>query len=157
MKRLNFIIWSMILLLSYPPFLWAAPALKGRSEGLRVLIEVDNYKLAKYEPAEGTYLGAYVYQDTLINGDMKEFNRLTGKKHASFFLYSGYGHKFPQWWIDQLKEVGAVAHIAWEPTEGLDKVKERRIFAGICQEIKRGRHPCILALCIGNERQLDRL
>ena len=57
----------------------------------RILIENDGYKLAKYEPRQGLYIGAYVLQDSLINYDMAKFNELTGKKHASFFRYVGYG------------------------------------------------------------------
>ncbi|MGB9680519.1 MAG: hypothetical protein ACPL3A_11220 [Thermoanaerobacteraceae bacterium] len=79
-----------------------AEQLFNKNSNARVLIEVDDYKLSKYEPAKGMYLGAYVYQDTLINGDMKKFNELTGKKHSSFFIYVGYGSPFPQKWIDQL-------------------------------------------------------
>ncbi|WP_422449187.1 stalk domain-containing protein [Thermoanaerobacterium sp. DL9XJH110] len=144
MKGLKFVIWSLIFLLAWPPSIGAEPLLKQRPDDIRVLIEVDDYKLAKYEPVEGAYLGAYVYQDTLINGDMKEFNRLTGKKHASFFLYLGYGHKFPRWWIDQLKEVGAAAHIAWEPNDGLDKVKDDEYLRGFARQLKEAGIPVFL-------------
>ncbi|MFO7153134.1 MAG: glycosyl hydrolase [Bacillota bacterium] len=144
MRRLNFVIWGLIFFLAWPVPVWAEPAVRQKPESIRVLIEVDDYKLAKYEPEEGTYLGAYVYQDTLINGDMKEFNRLTGKKHASFFLYVGYGHRFPQWWIDQLKEVGAAAHIAWEPNEGLDKVKDDEYLRGFARKLKETGIPVFL-------------
>ena len=80
---------------------------------------------AKFEPASGVYLGAYVLQDDFINNSMKIFNRLTGKKHASFFKYVGYGKKpFPKEWVQKVKEVGAVPQIALEPNWGLDKVKD---------------------------------
>ncbi|GAW91653.1 hypothetical protein [Calderihabitans maritimus] len=41
---------------------------------VKLLIQKDDYRLAKYEPVEGIYLGAYVFQDAVINGDMAKFN-----------------------------------------------------------------------------------
>ena len=113
-KTLIFLIMLTIILLNYTA---------NAASNIRILIEADNYTLQKYEPKEGAYLGAYVYQDTLINGSMHEFNRLTGKKHASFFLYVGYGQDFPQKWVEQVKQAGAIPHISWEPNNGLDEVK----------------------------------
>lgn len=82
------------------------------------------YTNAKYEPRAGIYLGAYVVQDELIKGDMAEFNRLTGKKHASFFRYVGYGEPFPQQWVEEVKQQGAFPQIAFEPNEGLETVQD---------------------------------
>lgn len=82
----------------------------------------DFYTGAKWEPREGVYLGAYVVQDGLIGGDMAEFNRLTGKQHATFFRYVGYGQPFPEEWVGEVAAVGAVPQIAWEPNDGLDAV-----------------------------------
>lgn len=121
-----------------------AEQLLSKNSNVRVLIEVDDYKLSKYEPAKGTYLGAYVYQDTLINGDMKKFNELTGKKHASFFIYVGYGNTFPQKWIDQLKEVGAAAHIAFEPNGGLDQVKDDEYLRSFAKKLGEAGIPVFL-------------
>ncbi|MFF2483373.1 glycoside hydrolase family 26 protein [Paenibacillus sp. NPDC058071] len=83
-----------------------------------------NYVLAKLEPPSGAYLGAYVLQDRMIGFSMSEFNRLTGKKHASFFKYVGYGEPFPAEWVEQVKKEGAFPHIAWEPNRGLDEVRD---------------------------------
>jgi hypothetical protein len=49
---------------------------------------------------------------------------LTGKSHASFFKYVGYGKPFPTEWVKLIKSVGAVPHIAWEPNDGLERVKD---------------------------------
>lgn len=84
----------------------------------------SNYSLSKGEPAQGIYLGAYVLQDQSIGYSMAEFNRLTGKKHASFFKYVGYGEPFPAEWVEQVKAEGAFPHIAWEPNNGLNAVKD---------------------------------
>lgn len=85
----------------------------------------NNKNLAKYEPAHGCYLGAYVYQDETIKGDMATFNQLTGKKHASFFRYFGYKQgNFTDLrnWLKKIKDVDAVPHLAVEPNRGLDEV-----------------------------------
>jgi len=118
--------------------------IKGKDSDIRLLIEVDDYKLSKYEPQEGVYLGAYVYQDTLINGDMKKFNELTGKKHASFFIYLGYGRPLPKKWIDQLKEVGAIPHIAFEPNNGLDEVQDDDYLRNFAKALKETGMPVFL-------------
>ncbi|WP_138755719.1 glycoside hydrolase family 26 protein [Paenibacillus sinopodophylli] len=83
-----------------------------------------SYKLAKAEPKKGVYLGAYVLQDSAIQFSMKAFNERTGRQHASFFKYVGYGKPFPAEWVRQVKEAGAFPHIAWEPNKGLGKVQD---------------------------------
>ncbi len=84
----------------------------------------SDYEYQKMEPQNGTYLGAYVIQDDYINQDMNTFNELTEKKHASFFRYVGYGRPFPTEWVEEVKAVGAVPHIAFEPNGGLEKVQD---------------------------------
>jgi len=121
-----------------------SPALAAGPAAPRVLAEVNNYKLGKFEPVQGTYLGAYVLQDTLINGSMSEFNRLTGKKHASFFLYSGYGHQFPQQWFDDVEEAGAVPHLAWEPNRGLDEIKDNAYLRDFAKKLSSTGVPVFL-------------
>lgn len=92
-----------------------------------ILIEKDNYVLGKYEPREGTYLGAYILQDELINADMNTFENLTGKKHASYFAYLGYKTgdvEKTKKWMEEVKANGSIPHLALEPNNGLDVVKE---------------------------------
>lgn len=110
----------------------------------RVMVETENYKLAKYEPVEGTYLGAYIVQDTLINGDMDKFNHMTKKKHASFFRYVGYGSPFPEEWFKKLKEVGAASHLAWEPNNGLDAVVDDAYLRDFAKKLNASGIPVFL-------------
>lgn len=84
----------------------------------------DTSTNAKFEPRTGIYLGAYILQDEVIKGDMSTFNRMTGKKHATFFKYVGYGEPFPKEWVEQVKKQGAFPHIAFEPNNGLAEVKD---------------------------------
>ncbi len=80
--------------------------------------------LAKFEPPVGCYVGAYILLDRKTRGDFELFEQLTGKKHASYFHYVGYGKPFPMGWAQRVKQAGAIPHIAWEPNEGLDKVRD---------------------------------
>ena len=102
------------------------------------------YTPAKYEPARGTYLGAYVEQDVNINQSMETFNKLTGKKHASYFKYVGYGSSFPKTWIQNVKSVGAVPHIALEPNDGLAKVKDDKYLHDFAKDAKASGIPIFL-------------
>ena len=76
------------------------------------------------EPADGAYLGSYVIQDEFIQADMKTFNDLMGKQHASFFRYVGYGQPFPTEWVEEVKAQGGFPQIAFEPNGGLNQVQD---------------------------------
>ncbi len=88
-----------------------------------ILLERD-YVYQKLEPRTGAYLGAYIEQATWLYADPQRFNRITGKAHASFFKYVGYGKPFPADWVERVKASGAVPHIAWEPNDGLHSVRD---------------------------------
>ncbi len=113
-------------------------------EDITIYTVKENYKPAKYEPSKGIYLGAYVLQDTVINASMEKFNQLTGKKHASFFRYVGYGKPFPKEWVEQVKAAGAVPHIAWEPNDGLDVVKDNEYLRTFAKEAGKASVPIFL-------------
>ncbi|WP_201008456.1 glycoside hydrolase family 26 protein [Paenibacillus glycanilyticus] len=103
-----------------------------------------NYRLAKAEPVSGAYLGAYVLQNSTIHNSMAEFNNLAGKQHASFFKYVGYGEPFPSDWVTEVKEAGAFPHIAWEPNEGLAKVKDDAYLRTFAEAARKADVPIFL-------------
>lgn len=80
--------------------------------------------LARFEPARGCFLGAFVSRDFHISGDMARWEELTGKGHASYLRYVGYGQPFPAEWVRQVRALGAVPCLAWEPNSGLAQVKD---------------------------------
>ena len=80
--------------------------------------------LAKFEPRNGCYLGAFVMRDENVNSSMARFEEVVGKGHASYLRYVGYGQPFPQKWVDQVRSVGAVPNIAFEPNFGLAQVED---------------------------------
>lgn len=128
-------VFKLFLVLSVVTVILCFLEVKPSYSSVRVLVERSDYRLQKYEPTDGAYLGAYVFQDTLIDGNMAKFNELTGKKHASFFLYVGYGRPVPSQWLAELQEVGAFAHIAWEPNDGLDVVQDDDYLRSFAREL----------------------
>ncbi len=78
-------------------------------------------------PATGQgkcYIGAYIEQDPVVAGDIALFERLVGKEHSSYMRYLGYGEPFPTDWVAKVHNYGALPHIAWEPNNGLDEVRD---------------------------------
>ena len=101
----------------------------------------------KFEPALGCYLGGFVQFDgTLkttikdsegkIHRDPREFERAVGKPHSMYFFYVGYGHSVQRGWMKWLVGQGKFIHIALEPNDGLDKVKDDRYLQTIADALK---------------------
>lgn len=85
-------------------------------------------KLAKFEPENGMYIGAFVEKDSGVenkkNLRFEEFNKLTGKQHAVFFTYHKYGADFNSTWTSYVKDAGGAIHLALQPEQGLAMVKD---------------------------------
>ncbi len=90
--------------------------------------------LAKHEPRDGCYLGAFIDLDgTLGNAYVDEtgkprrlpeaFESIVGKRHAMYFFYMGYGQRLPMDWVKRLSSSGKFVHIALEPNNGLGQVQ----------------------------------
>lgn len=90
--------------------------------------------LAMFEPEVGCLIGAYIDKDPTMkshrvvdgrsHADPLEFDNITGKRHAMYFFYLGYGRPLPKNWVAELKVRGKIVHIALEPNQGLDAVKD---------------------------------
>jgi len=100
--------------------------------------------LAPFEPVAGCYIGAYIEMDPVAKDDIATFERLTGKKHASYFRYVGYGQPFPFQWAEKLKAARAMPHIAWEPNSGLDPVQDDQYLRGWAQACAHYEQPIFL-------------
>ncbi len=91
------------------------------------------YRLAKYEPRYGCYLGAFVERDDMLKRMVENdrsllspavaFGKLVAKPLALCFTYRVYGVDFPLDWALALTKHGIAPHIAWEPNHGLGMVK----------------------------------
>ncbi len=121
----------------------AAPELgSGAAQGLPS--SLPSARLAKFEPATGCYIGAFIERDYTVQGDIGAWEQLTKKKHASFFTYVGYGRPFPSEWVEKLKRGGAAPQIAFEPNDGLDKVEDGPYLRAWARDAARARCPIFL-------------
>lgn len=99
---------------------------------------------AKFEPAEGCYIGAFIENDDSLQGNIERFEGLTKKKHASYFTYVGYGRPFPMDWVIKVRERGAAPHIAFEPNNGLDEVVDDEYLRAWARDAARSQCPIFL-------------
>lgn len=115
-----------------------AKALRWHSS-VRLFAELPGYRplvprLAKFEPAYGCYIGAFLDRDDRLGSgfvaddqlhrDPERFGEITGKKLASAFCYVAYGRPFPTRWVERLKAQRVAPQIAWEPNGGLAAVQD---------------------------------
>ncbi len=77
---------------------------------------------AKFEPADGSYVGAFIVNDNNVNGNVDLFESLTGKKHSTYFSYTGWNQPFPMEWVKYYDEKDVVVQVAFEPNGGLHEV-----------------------------------
>lgn len=112
--------------------------------GSTIFLEKKSVEKSKFEPRNGIYLGGYVLQDEFIDSDMDKFNKMTDKKHATFFKYVGYGKPFPTEWVNEVKRNGGFATIALEPNGGLDEVKDNEYLRNFAKEAAKSNIPIIL-------------
>ena len=99
---------------------------------------------APYEPAHGCYIGAYIELDPIVKDNIAAFEKLVGKKHATYFHYVGYGMPFPFRWVQELKASGHAPHIAWEPNEGLQFVRDDDYLRGWAEAARHAGVPIFL-------------
>jgi hypothetical protein len=100
--------------------------------------------LAKFEPAQGCYIGAFIERDKAVMGNIPAFEELTKKKHASYFTYVGYGRPFPLQWVQKVTRNGGAPHIAFEPNNGLAEVKDSAYLRAWARDAARARCPIFL-------------
>ncbi len=91
-----------------------------------------------------SYIGAYIEQDPVVAGDIALFERLVGKEHSSYMRYLGYGEPFPTDWVAKVHNHGALPHIAWEPNNGLDEVRDDAYLHRWAQAAAEAEKPILL-------------
>lgn len=110
----------------------------------QLVIPLCSPALEKLEPPHGCYIGAFVEYDDIACGNIKLFEQLTGKKHASYITYVGYGSPFPTEWARKVIEANAIPHIAWEPNSGLDKVRDDEYLRSWARQAAQFEFPIML-------------
>ena len=108
-----------------------------------------NLRLEKFEPPRGCYIGAFIEKDYAFQyktsgTKIEEFEKLTAKKHASYFTYCGYGTSFPSDWVAAVKREGGAPHIAFEPNHGLEEVKDDAYLRAWARDAARTKVPIFL-------------
>lgn len=101
-------------------------------------------RLGKLEPESGCYLGAYVLADINISGKMERWEELTGKGHASYLKYVGYGRPFPTEWATAVRDRRAAPNIAFEPNDGLGTVEDGDYLRGFARDVAKYGGPVFL-------------
>ncbi|WLR51334.1 stalk domain-containing protein [Bacillus tianshenii] len=130
-------------------------ATKNKADALNSEIELfieemttaKRTNLAKFEPTNGMYVGAYVEQDGVAKqqgNKFQNFNRATGKEHAIFFNYHRYGTPFPSGWVAQVKEAGGAVQLALEPNNGLAEVQDNQYLREFARDAKASGVPVFL-------------
>ncbi len=93
----------------------------------------DTHQL--FEPAVGCYLGAFIDFDGSLKKIIKDqngtkhqdsgpFEQIVGKPHSMYFFYMGYGRRVPMDWLRKQAAMNKFVHIAMEPNEGVELVKD---------------------------------
>jgi Beta-mannanase len=104
--------------------------------------------LAKFEPASGMYIGAYIEKDSGVvnekDGKFNAFNKLAGKQHAVYFNYHKYGSAFPYHWAETVKKAGGAIQIALQPDDGLSAVKDDAYLRKFARDAKAAGIPVFL-------------
>ena len=139
-------------------FLAVASAVAGaRADDLQLGLYLDrkptleevqaNFTNAKYEPAYGCYLGAFIDLDSSLKETYKdsigrfrrlpeEFEQVVGTKHSTYFFYLGYGRPLPKDWVSYLATQGKIVHIALEPTRGIQYVLDDEYLAQLARDMR---------------------
>ncbi|RYG75361.1 copper amine oxidase, partial [bacterium] len=112
--------------------------------GLATSSQPGDDGLAKFEPATGCYIGAFIERDSAVKGNIPAFEELTKKKHASYFTYVGYGRPFPLEWVQKVVRNGGAPHIAFEPNNGLAEVVDGPYLRAWARDAARARCPIFL-------------
>lgn len=140
-----------------------APGVAGRAEDFKVgkpqaLLTVTRFLTPtevaarntrqKFEPAVGCYLGAFIDFDSSLkktindqNGlkhqDSGPFEQIVGKPHSMYFFYMGYGRRLPMDWMRKQAAMNKFVHIAMEPNDGVEIVKDDAYLNQLADDMAR--------------------
>lgn len=138
---------------------WPSFVVDRTNRANQIRTEVDLYvekplprhqTLAKFEPHGGTYLGLFLAgKRENANPDVVE--DIYGRNHALYLTYShwrrGYSDTnsyFPLKFAENAKRNGSAIQVAWEPSYGLDDVKDDEYVRQFAREAKQAGIPIFL-------------
>jgi len=80
--------------------------------------------LAKFEPPFGAIVGGTIDLDDAIWNDVSRTPDVYGKGYGMVLVYARWGERIPIISTASAKKAGAALQVGWEPTGGLDQVKD---------------------------------
>ncbi len=103
--------------------------------------------IAKYEPLDGCYLGAYIDLDPALPASFTDshgtkrkrphdFEERVGHDHAMYFFYMGYGRPLPIDYLRYLAAQNKYVQIALEPNAGLDAVQDDEYLIQLAEDLR---------------------
>jgi hypothetical protein len=101
---------------------------------------------AKHEPGYGCLIGAFLDLDNENDKTYRDeqgkvrrlpepFEQMAKRRHASYFFYLGYGHKLPLDWVVALSRRGKIVHVALEPNNGLEYVRDDEYLNNLAENL----------------------
>lgn len=146
MKRCLHISICMLLvaffLLEYPYTACAAYAqiyLKESAAGIS-----PTCQLGKFEPPFGALVGATIDKDVNLNGDLNRVESVYGRPYSAVLIYATWGGPFPTDLLNEAKAGNAAVQVSWEPSCGLNCVKDDSYVRGIAKTLKNFGGPVFL-------------
>lgn len=103
--------------------------------------------IAKYEPLDGCYLGAYIDLDPALPASFtdahgtkrkrpKDFEDRVGHDHAMYFFYMGYGRPLPIDYLRYLAAQNKYVQVALEPNSGLNSVEDDEYLRQLADDLR---------------------
>ena len=120
--------------------------MKFTSYTIALLICVTSgiFSQGKHVPPEGCYIGAFIVDDPVVQGDMGQFEQLTSKDHSVYFSYTGWGQPFPADWVNYYASGGNAVQIAFEPNGGLSAVEDGEYIRKWARDARESGAPILL-------------
>lgn len=100
--------------------------------------------LAKHEPLFGTMLGGTIDNDPAVGNKFANIAKAYGKSYAMVLVYAHWNQGLPVVSTREAKNAGAALQVGWEPTLGLDAVKDDQYVRDFARSLKEYGHPVFL-------------
>jgi hypothetical protein len=111
---------------------------------------VSGRRLEKFEPLTGAYVGLYP-AGKILKGSPSIAEQAFGKKHGIYLTYTHWRKPydktmsaFPVAYAQEVAKLGGALQIGWEPSNGLDDVKDDEYVRQFAREAKASGIPIFL-------------
>jgi hypothetical protein len=101
-------------------------------------------KLAKFEPAAGTFLGGAMDKDPAILGNMQKVSGVYGKPYALALVYAEWGSYAKNVATTSIWKESSALQVAWQPKDGLSVVRDDNYLRTFARQLKEYARPVFL-------------